>query len=141
MRYEAQSIFPAFAQPKGGPSFRRWPSDFLRLPALTDQLAHSVTFGQSQQVVLPFAISICAKVGGFASISPHNIDVHFLPGGAISRIERFFLGVDFPDGQFACDTPLTRYVADVSDVLMSTITIRFGNACHFKFFHCDNPFV
>jgi len=49
---------------KGGPSFPRWPSDFLRFPTLPYQLAHSVTFGQSQQVVLPFAISIRAKVPG-----------------------------------------------------------------------------
>jgi|ERR1700722_15645845 len=101
---------------KGGRPFEDGPPNSCVSPPLTDQLSHSVTFGQSNRLS-------CS-----------------LPSAYVP-IDGFFLGVDFPDGQFACDTPLTRYVADVRDVLMSTLTIRFGNACHIKFFHCHNPFV
>jgi hypothetical protein len=102
---------------------------------LTDGLASSITFGQSQQIVLPLAISVCHEVRGFVAIAPHDTYVYFPSGGAIGRVKRFLFRVDPFDGQLPSDTPLAGNVANVSDVLMRAGTVGFVNAGHFVFVH------
>jgi len=44
---------------------------------LADELARSIALGQSQQIVLPLAVSVCPEVRGFVAIARDDLDVHF----------------------------------------------------------------
>lgn len=54
-----------------GPSHRQ---------ALADELAGTVAFGQSQQIVLPLPVSVCPEIWRFIAIATDDVDVDFLSG-------------------------------------------------------------
>jgi hypothetical protein len=87
----------------------------LSQPCLADNLACSVTFIQSQQIVLPLTVSVCPEIKGLVSVASHNADVRFLPGGTIYREEGFFLRINLLDCQLASYTPMSGNIDDVGD--------------------------
>jgi hypothetical protein len=91
---------------------------------------------QGEQIVVPRAISISPQVSGFA-IFPDYADVSLFPARRVLNVEGIRFCIDTLNDLFPCPFPTGIWIAKVCDVLMGTVHIRFGNACHYYVSHCE----
>ena len=90
-------------------------------------LAAGTTFRLSQQVVVPFAISVRTQIRRFSSFA-NNADIRALSSALIYSVVRLRLGLDSSNCGFTGQAPLVGCMANVRDVLMSAITVQLVDA-------------
>jgi len=71
---------------------------------------------------------------------PDNTDITFASCGFVNCVERVLLRVNLSNGGFSRESPLSRQITDVRDVLMGALMVGFIDACYLVFCH-NCPFV
>jgi hypothetical protein len=105
---------------------------------LNDDLARTVALVESQQVVIPLPVGMCAEKGVFAHF-PNNADVHLLTAEAINRVKGILLCIDAANGFLTRHPPFVGKVANMRDVFVTAHPIWLVDARNLKFAHACTP--
>lgn len=93
-----------------------------------------VAFGLREKIIVPRSVRVGPQIRCFTWLADDS-NVGPLPGGRIDGEEGVRLRLDSLNGRFAGDLPVTRYVADVGDVLSRAEAVRLRDACDLMIAH------